>query len=73
MARDNFFCRKHAWEKLGPIEEAGARVNAELERRYQAAKSEYDAEVRRAAAAPFPSAVFDSLVTKVNGFLKQLI
>jgi hypothetical protein len=64
---------RHGWWKLAHIWEAGARVNTELERRYKAAKSEYDAEVRRAAAAPFPSAVFDSLVTKVNGFLKQLI
>jgi hypothetical protein len=73
MASDNFFCRKHAYEKLGPIWDAGARVNAELERQYQVAKSKYDVEVRMASKVPFPAAVFDSLVTSVNGFLKQLI
>jgi hypothetical protein len=51
---------------------AGARVNSELERRYQEAKATYDVQVSKAAAVIFPSEIFERMVCQMNGFFTKL-
>jgi hypothetical protein len=59
-------------DALNGIVAAGNAVNAELEKRYQADKKAYDAEVARATAVSFPSCAFDALARKVNELLAKL-
>ena len=72
------------WNKWGNNSEGSqdnyARAFPEATKRYNAAvatynqaKVAYDADVKRASDVEFPSVTFDTLVDRVNGYLKKLI